>query len=274
MRTLIHLTDLHVAADGEPVHSGPGPLRALDAVLTAVREASVEPAAIIISGDLADAGEAGSYAHVAAALAGVGCPVVCCSGNHDDRAAMRAAGLAPGTGDGPVDHVVWLGGLRVLVLDSSRPGLVRGELTDGQLAWAAGELATPAPEGTVVVLHHAPMPSPVGLDSTRLHRPERLVRVLGGTDVRIVLCGHSHHGSAAEVGGLMVWMGPALTSANDVLTPPDRHRTRTTIGATRIDLGAGWTAANPILFGGTVLHEVSLAETERLIADADGPPPN
>lgn len=280
VRTLLHVTDLHVVAEGEPQHSGPGPLRALRTVLAAVESSPLRPAAIVLSGDLADAGEPGAYARLREALLPaaerLGAAVVVCAGNHDDRAALRSAGLGPtgpGAGDAPIDHVVWLTDLRVLVLDSSVPGLVRGELAEEQLAWAAEELARPAPAGTVLVIHHAPMPSPIGLDGLRLDRPERLAALIRGTDVRMMLCGHSHHGSAGTIAGVPVWMGPALAAANDVLAPRDALRARTTIGATRIDLGADWTQANPILFGGTILSEVSLTDVARLIAEHDGPRP-
>ena len=116
------------------------------------------------------------------------------------------------------------------------------------------------------------MPSPVGLDVTRLRHPEDLAEFVRGSDVRIVLCGHSHHGSAGSVGGVPVWLAPALAAANDVIAPPDTLRTRTTLGATRIDLGPDWTQANPVLLGGTVLREGSLSELERTIAEHDERP--
>lgn len=280
MRSLLHLTDLHVAAEGEPRHGGPSPLRALALIMDELERSAVRPGAIVLSGDLADDAEPGAYARIRELLAPVaerlGAPLVVCAGNHDDRAALRASGLGAtgdGAGDEPIDHVVRLpgpgGDLRVLVLDSTVPGLVRGELDDAQLAWAAEELATPASAGTVVILHHAPMPSPVGLDGTRLRRPEALAGLLRGTDARIVLCGHSHHGSAGGGGGVPVWMGPALASVTDVLPPPDSHRARTNVGATRIDLGDGWTQANPIVLGGTVLSESRLSAVERSIAEHD-----
>ncbi|WP_246271743.1 hypothetical protein [Amycolatopsis acididurans] len=50
-----------------------------------------------------------------------------------------------------------IGGLRIIALDSSVPGHGHGELSGGQLDWLARELATPAPDGTILAPHHPPL---------------------------------------------------------------------------------------------------------------------
>ena len=48
------------------------------------------------------------------------------------------------------------------------PGYHHGELTDEQLAWLADVLATPAPHGTLLALHHPPIPVPLMLRAAEI----------------------------------------------------------------------------------------------------------
>ena len=114
-------------------------------------------------------------------------------GNHDERAAY-ARGLLRQRHDGCQDRVHEVGGLRVVALDTSVPGYHHGELTDDQLAWLREQLATPAPYGTLLALHHPPIPVPMlrGRRDHRLDDQHRLAEVLEGSDVRAILGGHFH----------------------------------------------------------------------------------
>jgi hypothetical protein len=51
-------------------------------------------------------------------------------------------------------------------LDTSVPGYHHGEISGRQLDWLADELATPAPDGTILALHHPPIPSVLDLAVT------------------------------------------------------------------------------------------------------------
>ncbi|MBW0092225.1 hypothetical protein I4I73_24725 [Pseudonocardia sp. KRD-184] len=56
----------------------------------------------------------------------------------------------------------------------------------------AAELAEPAPDGTVLALHHPPLPTVNRVSRLlELRGREALAPVLAGSDVRIVLPGHS-----------------------------------------------------------------------------------
>ena len=97
----------------------------------------------------------------------LGARVIWVMGNHDDRAAFRARLLGePPAATAPVDRVDELDGLRVITLDTTVPGPPpRRGRADAQLDWLAEELATPAPLGTILAMHHPPVPSV--LDSRR-----------------------------------------------------------------------------------------------------------
>ena len=81
-------------------------------------------------------------------------------GNHDERAAY-ARGLFDSDDDGAQDRVHEVDGLRIVALDTSVPGYHHGELRPEQLAWLADVLATPAEHGTLLAMHHPPLPLPM-----------------------------------------------------------------------------------------------------------------
>ena len=132
-----------------------------------------------------------------------------------------------------------MNGLRVVTLDSLVSGKTHGELGRDQLDWLSTELATSAPAGSIVVLHHPP----VSVDaipymrSVVLQQPDELGRVLAGTDVHAVLCGHLHHQLAGTVGEKPVWVTPGVITRIDLTAPSALVRGVLGAGATVVDLG-------------------------------------
>jgi Icc protein len=267
--TLIQLSDTHIVPEGQLLHGSVDSLANVAAALAAVEESGVCPAALIFSGDLADTGDPQAYQRLRAAVepvaARLGAPVLWAMGNHDTRTAFRAGLLgAESTGEA-FDYVHWSGDLRVIVLDSTEPGHHHGELSDDQLVFLEGELRTPAPAGTVLVLHHPPVPSPLPFINTLLLRqPERLGAVLAGSDVSMVLCGHSHHASAGALAGVPVWVAGASAYSADTLAPTGRFRGQVGGSYTRVDVFDGVTVATAIPIGrGETVYELTVDDLLR-----------
>lgn len=227
--TLIHLTDTHLHQPDEPLF---GVLDTWARTAEALRAAArYRPDAVVVTGDIADSG--GDIYSAAADLfarAGreLGCPVIVLPGNHDlpgTRAwtAEAFTGSRTDTGPGPGDNVHFVGGLRLITLDSDNPGQPAGRLTGEQLHWLDTVLAEPAPDGTVLALHHPPVDSLLPqLAGRGLAWPAELAGVLAGTDVRAVLCGHYHHAVSGRLGAVPVWAGPAVSYGQDLFAPPER----------------------------------------------------
>ena len=157
----------------------------------------------------------------------MGARVIWVMGNHDDRASFRQ-GLRDELGDvSPVDDVYWIGGLRVIVLDSTVPGHHYGDVSESQLDWLAAELATAAPEGTILAMHHPPIPSVLDLAvSVELRDQSQLREVLEGSDVRSILAGHLHYSSTAMFAGIPVSVASASCYTQDLNVPVGGTRGR------------------------------------------------
>jgi 3',5'-cyclic-AMP phosphodiesterase len=141
-----------------------------------------------------------------------------------------------GDGDGPVNQTHWRDGLRIIALDSTIPGESHGALDDQTLDYLRAEIAAAAPDGTVLALHHPPIPSPIQpMAQIALREPERLRDAIVGSDVRIVLCGHNHHEALGTLGPVPVWVCPATAYRADV-TSTQTFKRVPDIALSRIDL--------------------------------------
>ena len=213
-RTLLHLSDTHLlggdALLGGVFDAGVNLARTLEAA----EATGIHPDAIVFTGDLTDLGESEAYAGLRAAVepfaARLGAPVIWVAGNHDERPALRRELLDADPTEQPVTGVWDLGGLRLIALDSTVPGWHHGDLDAAQLEWLRAELATPAPLGTILAMHHPPLPSHVPLfDILELRDQRRLAQVIAGTDVRAILAGHLHYSTSGTFAGVPVSVAAA-----------------------------------------------------------------
>jgi 3',5'-cyclic AMP phosphodiesterase CpdA len=248
---LLHFSDTHLIAGAGPLYGAVDADARLRRLLERVDAARVTPAALVFTGDLADAGEPAAYRKLRALVepfaARLGCQVVWVMGNHDDRAAMRRHLLGEPSSADPVDRVSLVDGLRLVSLDTSVPGQHHGEVTDGQLAWLAGVLAAPAPLGTILAMHHPPLPAVADLAvSVELRDQRRLARVLAGTDVRAILAGHLHYSSFGSFAGIPVSVASSTCYTQDLAFEQAGTRGR--------DAAQAFSLVN--VYPGTVTHSV------------------
>lgn len=273
--TLVHLSDTHFVPPGQLL-SGVAPVRDhLEALLEDLVATRVRPEALIFTGDLADRGEASAYQQlreVVEPLAeSIGAEIIWVMGNHDDRATMRTALLDAPADDAPYDRVVMLGGLRVIVLDSTVPREAYGEIRAAQYEWLADVLSTPAPEGTILALHHPPIPCVQDLAITvELRDQAVLAEVLAGTDVRAIIGGHFHYSTSATFAGIPVSVASATCYTQDLQTP--ERGTRGRDGAQAFNLVHVYDSTImhsvvPMGGGATVSRHVDGPTTARMLAE-------
>ncbi len=220
-----HLSDPHLLADG--LQYGVVDTAAhLERALTRLRRLPTPPQALVFTGDLADRGEPAAYRRlrevVEPAAADLGAEVVWVMGNHDDRGAYSRA-LFGVDSEEPQDRVHDVAGLRIVALDTSVPGWHHGELSDDQLTWLADVLDDPAPHGTLLALHHPPIPVPMLrlAELIELHDQPRLAEVVAGSDVRGILGGHFHFTSYSTFAGVPVSVASASCYTSE-LAPDGR----------------------------------------------------
>jgi Icc protein len=244
---LAHLSDPHIGADW--ADDDRDPVAGLAAAVDCVRSIGQPPDAVLVSGDLADHATDAEYEQVRELLAPLRAPLHVLPGNHDDRRALRRHFGVPGAGGEPVQYSVELGPLRLVVLDTTRPGEDPGELDAGRLGWLDAELATAPERPTMLAMHHPPLVTGVPTwDEFGLPAADR--RALGEVvarhrQVRRLVAGHVHRTITAELVG------------RGVLTVPSTYvQLRLNLGSEEIELAdepAGF-ALHTVLDGELISH--------------------
>lgn len=224
--TIAHLSDPHLLAGGALQYGAVDTEAHLEEALQRLRRLDPLPEALVFTGDLADKAEPKAYLRlrdlVEPVAAAIGAQVVWVMGNHDERAPY-ARHLFDSEDDGPQDRVYDMRGLRIVALDTSVPGWHHGELTAAQLDWLRDVLATPAPHGTILAMHHPPIPVPMMrlAEIIELHDQEALAEVVAGSDVRAVIGGHFHFTSYSTFAGVPVSVASATCYTSE-LAPDQR----------------------------------------------------
>lgn len=227
VRLIAHISDTHFLAGGAALHGRVDTDSTVRQAMEQLERSGLRPDAFVITGDVADRGEPEAYRRVRkiveATTTRLGAELVWVMGNHDARSAFRAELLdepeSVASAD-PVDRVIDCGGLRIIALDTSVPGFHHGDVTPRQLEWLSEVLSTPAPLGTVLALHHPPVPTPLPLMSIlELQKQDELAAVLAGSDVRAILGGHLHYATTGMFAGIPVSVAAATCYTMDLSAP-------------------------------------------------------
>ncbi|TAN55726.1 MAG: hypothetical protein EPN26_04860, partial [Rhodospirillales bacterium] len=163
---------------------------------------------------VADRGEPAMYVQAAEQLARLPMPVFAVPGNRDWTEPFREA-LAPwcGTGEnGFLNLAGEAGGLRLIGLDSRRPGSQQGQFSEQSQAWLEARLKAEPERAAVLFLHHPPFATKLRNGSIG-HQIER-VEALEDTIRRYpqvvqVMCGHLHRIYTAPVAGIVATSAPS-----------------------------------------------------------------
>ncbi|KQO06447.1 3',5'-cyclic-nucleotide phosphodiesterase [Agreia sp. Leaf244] len=248
---ILHLSDTHFIGGDGLLYGAVDAEAHLAQLLDELESSKARPEAIVFTGDLADKGDPRAYeklrAMVEPVAARLGAQLIWVMGNHDNRASFRAGLLGQLPSMKPIDRVHDVNGLRIIALDSSVPGAHHGEIAPEQLDWLAEELSSPAPHGTILALHHPPVPSVLDLAVlVELRDQSALAEVLEGSDVRSILAGHLHYSSTATFAGIPVSVASATCYTQDLNVP---------VGGTRARDGAqGFNLVH--VYENTILHTV------------------
>ncbi|WP_209424984.1 phosphodiesterase [Pararhodobacter sp. SW119] len=220
MTRILQISDLHVVAAPKLVSGRVDTRAALARAVGRIGRILPQIAPVellLITGDLSDDGRPADYVALKDLLAPVKLPVAVIPGNHDRRAALRAAFAdSPGMPvQGPIQWCRDLAAMRLIALDTLVEGQSGGRLGPEALDWLAARLAEAPRRPAMIALHHPPFDTGIGfMDAIGLADAAELARVLArhGAETRVI-CGHVHRHTTGMIGGQVAVIAPSTAHA-------------------------------------------------------------
>ena len=217
---IAQISDLHIKPPGSLAYGRVDTAAALERCVAAVNEFSPKPDFVVISGDLADTPTMEEYDYLKRLLAPLKLPFAGIPGNHDSRDMMRAAfPLAPyAIASGPLNQRLEIGGLDLLLLDSSVHGKAHGELEAPTLQWLDATLGSAPDQPALLFLHHPPFTTGIWhMDRQNLLNAAELAAVIRRHPrVQLIAAGHIHRATLTMFAGVPATICPAPNHAVDL----------------------------------------------------------
>ena len=206
MTLVAQITDIHLGfAQGDPQELNH--LR-LDQVLAALRAMVPQPDLLLMTGDLADAGDDDlSYARLRDATIGLPFPVHAALGNHDSRAAFVRNFPETRSAEGFVQYTIEAHPLRIIILDTLEEGRHGGGFCETRAAWLGARLAEQPQRPTLIALHHPPTESGLSWigenpEAAWIARLEGAVS--GHSNIVALVAGHLHRPMVSRFAGTIL----------------------------------------------------------------------
>jgi Icc protein len=216
---IAQISDLHIKSPATLAYGRVDTAGALERCVTALNEFAPKPDLVVISGDLADTPTGEEYEHLKRLLVPLKLPFVGIPGNHDSRELMRAAfPQAYASAFGPLNQRVEIGGLDLVLLDSSVYGKPRGELDAPTLQWLEATLISAADRPALLFLHHPPFKTGIWhMDRQNLLNASELASVVRRHPrVQLIATGHVHRAALTMFAGIPTTICPAPNHAVDL----------------------------------------------------------
>jgi len=217
---IAQISDLHIKSPGSLAYGRVDTAAALERCVAALNAFRPKPDFVVISGDLADTPTAGEYQHLKRLLAPLALPYAGIPGNHDSRELMREAFASQpyASSSAPLNQRIEVGGLDLLLLDSSVPGKPHGALEAPTLHWLEETLAASAVRPALVFLHHPPFETGIWhMDRQNLGNAAEFATVIRRHPrVQRIATGHVHRAALTTFAGVATTICPAPNHAVDL----------------------------------------------------------
>ncbi len=214
MTLIAQISDTHIRLPGQLIEGRVDTFAHFSVCIDRINALPQRPNLVIVSGDLADTGNAEEYRRIKAELDRLSMPYCVMPGNHDLRAPMRemfgATPALPVSESGHLQYAIDLEDLRVLCLDTLDEGKEGGWLCIDRLDWLHDQLAAIS-KPTMLFLHHPPFECGIpGMDAIKLGNPDALADVLAEHGHVIGLAsGHVHRSVFTQWAGLPACICPS-----------------------------------------------------------------
>lgn len=224
LHQLVQLSDTHILPPGRLLDDRVDTASALSAAVERIQALRPAPLGVLMTGDLVEAGTPPAYDHLKHLLAPLSLPVWLMPGNHDERAALRAAfpghaWLQATDAHGFIQYTVDLPGLRLVTLDTVVAGAGHGALCAWRLGWLDRTLMQAPDTPTLLAMHHPPFVTHIGhMDAMGLlEGTAAFVEIVSRhRQVERIVCGHLHRSIQRRLAHTVALTAPSTAHQIDL----------------------------------------------------------
>lgn len=205
---LIQITDTHLGPLSSESLLGLNTDQSLEDVLQLIT--SEQPAFdyLVCTGDIASAGHNVCYRRfIDIVRRYFSAPLAWIPGNHDSAIMMTQLSVSPL----PEARLIVLGNWRIILLDSSVPGQVYGNLAESELEYLARALDENNGKHIMVMLHHQPLPvGSAWIDQYVLRNDDAFFAITDRSpDIRAIVWGHVHQEFSRQRNSVHLYATPS-----------------------------------------------------------------
>jgi 3',5'-cyclic-AMP phosphodiesterase len=211
---IVQFSDPHITVAGKKSYGIAPTAETLGLCIDHVNQMVPKPDLVLVSGDITTDGLLASTRHAKELLSRLDCPYYVIPGNHDDRSILWSVfgeDNCPVTRQGFINFTIDGFGLRIIAMDSTRPGYPGGEICSARLAWLKMRLAKETGKPTIIFMHHPPVKFGVlETDSDGFEGADELGTLIGKfPNIHAVICGHVHLPAQTRWRGTIVSTAPS-----------------------------------------------------------------
>lgn len=206
---VVQVSDSHLFADTEGKLLGLNTQFSLERVLDRLREEQPHMDLILATGDLSQDASYASYVRLREMLEAFDTPIFWMEGNHDKAAPLIQA--LSDQSDRVSPCVTEQRNWTIILLDSTIPGEVPGELFEEDLVFLERSLSEAKGDHIMVSLHHHPLPMGCKwLDTQVVASSDRFFEIIDRyPKVRAIIWGHVHQEYEGERNGVRLFSVPS-----------------------------------------------------------------
>lgn len=218
---VLQITDLHLTSQDiffNHQSMDASCLQRFESVLQQALDDDIRCDLIIVTGDLVDEVQPAVYDYIFATLQATQIPFVCIAGNHDvtDEVGKELPFSERSLVAQPADsrllsrHTITTEHWQLLLLDSSVPGQVAGEIKLDDIAWLRTQLNTCAKPALLALHHHVLPMNSAWIDEYIAKNADIFWQQMAEyKQLRVIISGHTHQEQAYNHQGVTVYITPS-----------------------------------------------------------------
>ncbi len=209
---IVQISDPHITVLGQKAYGIAPTDEYLVRCVEHINMLNPEPDLALVTGDITNEGLLESAQHASRLLSKLQCPYYIIPGNHDDRSVLRSVfgdKFCPTTDPEFIHYVIEGHDVRLIAVDSTKPGFPGGQMCESRLQWLEQQLLEETRKPTIIFMHHPPLKCGVlETDADGFDGVDELGLLIEGfSNIQAVICGHIHLPTHTRWRGTMVSTG-------------------------------------------------------------------